>query len=207
MNTLLSFLRSALAASVLLVTIPAHAWDLSLVGGIDFGNQNVSSAPLVLSADTGFSGGVLVGQALSDHFALETGLLYLPRPLSAFSILGGPTTRTEFRALWVPLTARWSPWPFLAIVAGGYVAHGVGNLITKDSSGATLLSESYETGQINRTDYGFLLGSGFLIPVGKKIDLRIDLEYAGGLPNVDTSKATSDKFVDFLILAGARVEL
>jgi len=198
-------------ALVLLHPVTSRGFDLSLLGGLDVGMESISP-PTTGTTDSlglGYAGGLLLHFPFGakSHFGIEVGGLYLTH--SGTETFTGDTGSVKFTFPYavLPVMLSYNFSRHVSIRAGGYYAIAIGNITTSSTDpNVASGSQTFSQGTVATTDYGIVGGLGVDLG-GPKFGFRIDALCVMGLANVDTSSTPTDKYLDFLLMAGLRITL
>jgi|GEM_PF-2900414 len=186
----------------LVLSLPAKALDLSVVGGLGFTKPSgdISGTPIVFSSNTAFGVGGLLGFTANWLLTFETGLLYMPRKFAQPSFSDVTLTTLQF-----PLILRFQFVPFFSVGVGGYFAQGIGNVSTTATGSSTSTDVDYATFNLSKSDIGLIGSAALYLPVLPTMSLLADFRYLLGLKNISLASTTTIRLREFQILFGLRL--
>lgn len=118
-------------------------------------------------------------------------------------------TTTQTTKVWdmnIPLMARYKALPMLFVQGGANISFGMGSTSVTPKNGVSSSVPYYNaltsTNGIGRTDFGFVLGAGSVIPVPTGGDVQVEGRLAFGLKDRNPNLTLSQKTVSFELSAG-----
>ena len=178
------------AAATATVATPAHAFDISAMGGATVSNYTFDPN---FSVDWGTSYivGALIGQDFAPMIGFETGALVVARKVGSNGI---SATVTQ---LDIPLLIRLTPLSLIIVEAGGYLAPGL-------STSGTFAGIS-SSGNAPKFDGGLRGVLGVRIPLVPKFSIRAQAQYSFGLANISDAGSQKTRAID--VLGGLTIEI
>jgi len=196
---------AALAALAFGTAAPAHAIELTVLGGLNLHSSSVDpeAAGTETGGGTGAAFGALIGWEFIPAFGLETGALFVKKDNNVKAT--GTDLETSHGAIEVPLMLRFTALPILS-VGGGLVY--TRNSRTTSREG-TLLSASVndeiEAAALKRNEWGARLNARIGMPLVPLVSAVLDLNYVLGLSDIDLDPNASSKTREFQVLVGASI--
>lgn len=185
------------------LTAGAQAFDLSLVGTMNFESPNmkINGAPISPSGSTGLGYGALVQFDVGEALALETGALVINRKYT----LG--VDSLSFSRVQIPAVLRFTALPIVSFGAGPYVEFAKGD-ISKETLGV-VREVTYGLQNFDSTTYGVILSVAADFPLAPLFSVIADLRYNLSFTDYDNTAipATDRRFGGFQFLAGVKLSL
>ena len=198
---------SRLVLLSLVITTPALATEVNLLGGLGFGSNHYSE-----DAPAGTSYGSSTGftlKATSDLAPIcslplvwRASLFFQNRGFKRTTSSGDSTTK--YKNLGLSAEAAYTSLPFVSFSGGAYFATGIGSVSTTLSDG-TVTSADFADVALSKVDYGLKIGARGKYPVAEKIAALLDLDYLYGFKDLSTVVGKMNRR-DLWITVGASYE-
>ncbi len=185
----------------------AQALDLAAVGVLTMPRHSTDALTPTQSLSgkvtPGFGGLLSVGMIplLMD---IQVGVLYAPKKFTITdSAATGVETSLSYKALEIPVLARFTFLPIVSFGAGAYYAKAIGSVDTefKTPASTTNLTVNYDQLKTNTSDLGLVVSVDAKIGLMPGFSLLVDVRQLWGLTNLDTG-ATTTRNRSLEILAG-----
>jgi hypothetical protein len=187
----------------------AEAWDLAVMGGLNYSQPSLNPDPPVgttLSTKSAFDIGALGAFPISDGYQLEGGLIRHTR----ITALDNATSSTESRySGWlIPLRLRFMRAEFLGFGFGPYIGllNARTKTITRYASGSSGESDADDPNR-KSLEFGLNINLRIAIPVYHEAKLVLDGSYLFGVTDINKSGTAEDKTQDLLLLVGFQIPI
>jgi hypothetical protein len=161
----------------------AETFDFSVLGALTYTNYHFDeSYGISTSGKVAFGGGVTVGYEIDPFLVLEAGPLYLTHSTTLEQ--NNQSAEQTLRFIDFPVLVRFVPISQIAIYAGPYFGIQV---------------------NANSSDFGFMGGLGYRLPIATTTKLRLDGLYQFGLADLNSNYSTQNTR-SFVFLAGVMFE-
>jgi hypothetical protein len=193
-----------LIAVSLTAAVPAQAFELGALAGLDFASRTIEPEAVGTTYDggTGFVGGAFVQFGFLPGFTWEVNALSQGRHSKATT--GGNETITRVSYWTFPLIGRLWLGDFLSVGAGPYLGLVSGNVTSENrtASGSVTSSLPASSQNIGTTDFGLVASGQMKLGLAPTLSLLVDVRYVLGLTDFDKTAAATQRWRDVMILAG-----
>jgi hypothetical protein len=206
--TMKRMILACTAFLALLLSLPAAALDLAIVGGVNKSATAISpDDPAVqTSGGTGIGFGLLASTDLVMPFSIQAGVLRVSRKNTLKAAGLDNTTTTNFYE--IPVVARISLLDMFSAGAGLYYGFASGDVNVKNNPTNAEANVTYEGASLKKSDLGLVASAAIKIPMMPKIGFLTDVRYLFGLSNLrDASDTRTVKTRDLEVLAGVSINL
>lgn len=199
--------KQPLILSILLMSLlsaPAQAFDLSVLGGLNFYNPSETGAIAIdTSSKAGLTYGAYLGWMNTPGTTLEIGLLKVKRKYGFKS--GTTDLSSSGSAIEIPLMLRLTMIPMLSFGGGVYYAH-VSQTETIDGRIlGVAVNTKRENSDFRQDDFGLRLSARFEMPLAPLVKLLLEGNYVHGLRDLTVSNTTERKNRELQLLTGVQL--
>lgn len=170
---------------------PAHAFDLGVLAGLNFGNNTLSGAAagnansVSKSSKAAFEIGAKGNFALLPEVSIEVDAIYATTK-STYNITGNVEATETTKAWEIPVLARYWFIPFASVGVGPYLAFATGDINTGYSDGRADTTTTFDQAGISKTDIGAIASINVAYPIGNSLSIVGDARYLLGLKNLSS---------------------
>ena len=171
---------------------PAHAWEITAYGGINYAapTEKMSGSDIHWTGNSSPAYGLSIADSLwGSPFELESGLFLLTSNIEQADLTGTDVVE-QMTSYQLPILLRFNFDPWISIAAGGYFATSNGNINKFVNSSPT--SQSYGAAGLQTSDAGLLFSLKAKLHINESLCLAFDARYEHGLKNVAVN--SSDLF-------------
>lgn len=194
---------------IFLVSPAAQAWEIALVGGMNYSRPSLNPDPpngASLSTKAAFDFGGLTSFSLGGDYRFETGLIRHSRK----TVLEDANSATEssYSGWLIPLTFRFMRADFLGFGFGPYIglmSSRTRSTTTYAAGGTATIdgTDPYRKG----TEVGLRASLRIAVPVYHSARVILDGSYLFGITDLNKLGTAEDKSQDLLVLFGIQIPL
>lgn len=200
----------SLAAGLLALSLPAHAFEIAIEGGMNldsFTGTNAGSGSSAFNSESSkaaLSYGAFVGFGVFPGFQLETGLQFTTRHSTYLS--SGNVNEIKFTDMMIPAILRFNLLPVVSLGVGPYLGFGSGKIAFSTPS-STVEGDFDQANGVKKSDFGVVGSLRAAFPLAPTLSLLLDGRYVMGLTNRDPDAGDTVKFKDIQVLGGVSFSL